>query len=227
MNYADWLDRFQKLAAELGARQGFDVRLELAPGADETELEMTELQAARRAGVEEFRIPSPLREFSAVTTVFNFRWLWEDPPAPHETLVGMFNIASAGELFDPLPDEDQYVEEDLGEGFSFYGQFRTFDDLGPDAHALARFTRGRGEPELFWHTVDDDGGERLTPLPLTFDEYLECALAACCLFPWQELFVEDPASGAADEFFSLLDLLAPLGDRALLERVRDEVKKRR
>lgn len=227
MDYAGWLDRLRRLAADLESRAGFVVQLDLAPGAEETELDTVELMVGRRAGVKDFRLPRPLRQFAAVTSLFDFRWRRDTPPAPHGRLVGMFNIASAGELFDPLPEEDHYVEEDLGAGFSLYGQLRTFDNLGAGAHTLARFVEGRDDPELFWHAVGAGGAERLSPLRLGFDEYLECALAACCLAGWQELFVADAPPGAEAEFFSRLDLLAPLGDRALLERMRDEVKKRR
>lgn len=221
MNYADWLDRFEKLVAALKAKEGFNVQLDIAPGASEEELTLAEAQIAMRAGIEAFRIPEPLRKFYAVTGGFDFQWTWRNPPSPHKTLVGMFNMATLGELFDPLEEEDQYIAEDLGEGFSLYGQFRTFDNLGPAVHVLAKFADGQDEPALFWREVSDEGvEERLSPLRLGFDEYLEKALAACCLFPWQELFVADARAMKGKErtkFFSRLDLLAPLGDRSRLE----------
>lgn len=233
MDYRDWMERFRGLVGALESRPKlFGVSQLVGPPLDEESLRDTEEEVAGRSGLAGFEVPPPLRDFYDVTRGFNFQWVKFAPPSPFESMTGTCNLSTVGELFAPDEELLRFVGQDPGAPFSPYGQFRVLDNAGPASHALARFEEGGGEPELFWRSVEDDGGERRSRLLIGFDQYLECGLASCFLFRWQTLFVEDDAlapAGHVKEVFAKLRAVARfgLGDSDLLRRTMAAVGRRK
>jgi hypothetical protein len=223
MDYRDWVNRLKGMAATLASRPKlFGVNYLIGDPLDDESLHDTEEEAARRAGLADFRVPAPLRDFYGATRGFNFQWVKFAPPTPFDNMTGTCNVSTVGELFAPDEDLLRFVGQDAQSAFSPYGQLRVLDNAGPASHALARFSESGGGPELFWRSADEEGrGERMSRLLIDFEQYLECALAACFLFRWQTLFVEDSSvapAGHEREVFAKLKAVARfgLGDRDLL-----------
>ena len=224
MDYQDWMKRFTALVQTLEARKkAFGVQRLIGEPLDEESLRDTEEEVRSRSGDENFEVPEPLKRFYRVTRGFNLQWFKFSPPRPYDNMTGTFNIATVGELFAPDEEGLRYVGQDPAAPFSPYGQFRIFDNLGPTSHVLARFTEGAAEPALFWRSTEG-GVERRSRLCIGFDQYLECALAACCLYTWQILFAEDADLRTPEhqkEIFAKLKAFSTLGlgDRDFLKKM--------
>lgn len=216
MDYRDWMKQFKEMAATLESRPKlFGISHLIGDPLDDESLRDTEEEVAQRSGLADFHVPAPLRDFYNATRGFNFQWVKFAPPAPFENMTATCNISTVSELFSPDENLLRFVGQDARAAFSPYGQLRVLDNADPASHVLARFTESSGEPELFWRSTDEeDGGERMSRLLINFDQYLECALAACFLFRWQTLFVEDSSVAPADhkkEVFAKLKSVARFG----------------
>ncbi len=228
MDYRKWLESYEAFIAALESKQGMEVSNAVFPPQPDKELLRLEEVASERGKVQDFKIPGGLREFYAdATGGIDMTWVYRKAPKSFGFVAGRLRLASILALFDPMEEEPQLVEQDLGAGFTLHGQYRTFDDLGPDFHVLAKFTKSLDMPKLYWRTVET-GDERIVPLAIGFEDYLAYGLAACFITSWQTLFAEDESllpKKEEKDFFAKLDLLAPLGDQALLQKARRSLKR--
>ena len=163
---------------------------------------------ATREGMSGFCIAPEIEAFYAVCNGFKLTWQHLHPPRADLIVTGAARIMTVTQLYDP--------EENIGQPFVLYGEYRKLDEIGSDYHVAARFARGQTSPDLFYYNGEVGQYRHLS---LGFTDYMTILLGVGGLFPWQEFFIDEPGfrldTRGAEEFLEKLHFVFPDSDDSL------------
>lgn len=177
---AGYRRRIAERAARLGATPGFSVRAyEVAPPVTDAEL------ASVTASVQG-RLPVGVAEFYGELNGFRLEWDYAAPGAGRvPTDFGSINVRPLADVFAQGLGDTWYDDFEGGDRFR---AVKPFDVYAPEAcAAFLQEPGGAPRDDVHFHYF----GEALSPLHLTFPQYLEGALASCGYVDWRMALTPD------------------------------------
>ncbi len=130
-----------------------------------------------------FHVADTVSQFYQVANGLRFVWVYHGYQVDGYEPVGNTNISLLSDIYEPTDSLNDPLPYTL-----LYEQYRLFDWTGDKEQVVMEFSRGKEEPELYYHCAEDNSYHRLA---LDITTYMDLLLQTRGLYPWQQFFVAD------------------------------------